>query len=277
MKKKFLLPWAGLLVLFGCASVYEFPDQGMGASVTWSAIKASGVSLDARYVPIVDSVSADGKSLYFDIAETEKVTWWAHFKNGLALTSIGDVFFHVKWTAPGGNVFWEEDFKKSSFQNFFIKTSLPVKGSPAAKHPGPWKVEVYYEDHLISRRPFHLESSAASQISSRAVPVPQSQPPSSAVDSESPREESRFFTESYREAKGHYDKGNYEASKTVLLEILAAEPYRTEPHLMLALIHSQARNWNAALEELDYVMQNPAYRDEALRIRTSIHRMSRRE
>lgn len=262
---RFFLTASIFLVIAGCATP-EYPDSYGDDPVSWGAFKDEGLSVDATYVPFVNTVSKKDEKYAFEIGTDEKVTWYGLFKNNFTLAKLNPELT-ARWYDPRGDLFLEESFGASPWQQFMIKTSLPLKDLSPERYAGKWQVEIYYEGNLISRKQFHLKGPQAEGGTA---------PAEVRSDTAAGREvlpETPFFQENYKKAAFYYEEGRLSEAKLALRELLQKEPFRTKAHLLLATIHAKEQNWDESLKELDYALQNPLYRDQALEIRTAVLEM----
>ncbi|MDD5216940.1 MAG: tetratricopeptide repeat protein [Candidatus Omnitrophica bacterium] len=266
------------LLLQSCTSTSGLKDAETDG--TWRQIRSSGVSEDADYSVWSDKVDPIGHSADF-LPDTKCITWWALFnKTTFAMAFMPS--FKAKWIAPDGSVYREVLFNKSAMNDVFMKTKLPVAGTDVADKPGRWAVEIYFKDSRIDRKEFRVvtqeivdkEKAALVQtmLSQQATVKPAPARPVSgpAVPAPVMSGDDSWFAQKYAAAKTSFAAGNYGDAEKILKEILATEPFRTEAHLALASVYSRQKNPQSALNELDFAIQNPVYRDKAMELRTQI-------
>jgi len=247
---------------------------------TWRQIRSSGVSEDADYSIWSDRVDPIGHSADF-LPDTKFITWWALF-NKTTFAMAFTPSFKAKWIAPGGAVYRETSFSKSAMNDVYMKTRLPVAGTDVADKPGRWAVEIYFKGNRIDRKEFRVvtqeiidkekaalvQTMLAQQAAAQPAPAKTVSEPTAAVPVMTGND--AWFVQKYASAKTYFAAGSYGEAEKVLKEILTTEPYRTEAHLALASVYYRQKNPQGALSELEFALQNPAYRDKAMELRTQI-------
>jgi len=249
---------AGLFVivttlLTGCASMNYFNPADVRQG-TWKQIRASGIARDASHTAFIDKVHVEGKTNHFS-PQDERVTYWAHFTAG-AFHSPYHVNFQTRWYDPEGNLFFDEAFPLNNMLNaFFMKTSLPIKDSPAQYFPGLWQVEIYYQGYLIDKKQFHIFPDNPAEYRAPKTAKQTSEQLSQLWEIGSGRrtaEEDTVFREQFERAQRLFHENKLGEAKLFLEEMLKKEPYRTEAHLGLAAVYYELEKWDEALAELDY-------------------------
>lgn len=271
-----------LFLVTGCATTG--PSQFVsdpGDGIKWKQLVKAGVSEDAKFGFFTSQVTEQGKSNFFT-QDTEKITWWCQVA---PFAFMLPARFQARWYQPDGNLFWEEEFSYASdIATLLYKTSIPVKGAPAQNFLGMWRIEVFYKDKLIDRRKFYITGSgpngavtalgslpsslgsavAFSAANSESLTLPESLPENSA---------NAQIKERYEKARIYIKNKMYPEAIENLQSVLKDEPAQTEAHLALATIFFRQTKWDDCLKELDYVVQNPQYRDRAMNIRGMVLEM----
>ncbi len=274
MKRKFLC----LIIMWmvaGCAFMNRINPKDIRDGV-WKHIRASGIAKDASHARLSDKVRVEEKTNHFT-AEDEKVTYWAHFTPG-TFPSPDHVSFQARWYDPDGNLYLEDTFPLNNIYDAqFMKTHLSIKDFPVRHFPGLWQVGIYYQGYLIDRKEFHIFPKEPGTYVPAKTAKPTSEKISQlweAVNERRSADEDSAFLEKFGRARFLIQKGRLGEAKIILDEILKGEPYRTEAHLGLAAVYYELEKWDQALAELDYVVQNPDYRDKAMLLREQIIEMS---
>lgn len=280
MKKAYFLIFA--LLIAGCASVGNIDSQDFSDGIKWKELKQSGVCEEASRNPWVNQLTTEGKTNYFD-AQTSTIVWWGMFGPYAFLTATPT--FTAKWYDPSGSIFHESTFSLTSmWDNQFYKTVFPMKNLSAAKHPGEWKVEIILKGKVIDRRRFQMGElkpavpaispvptepvSAAKVAQTKAVvPSPQISTPAQNLKGD--------FLEKYEKAGAHFTAGQLPEARKELESILNEEPFRSEAHLGLAAISFKEKRWDDCLRELDYLIQNPVYREKTMKVRAAVLELKR--
>lgn len=264
-----------VLPVAGCAWMNYFNPADVHQGV-WEHIRASGISRDASHAVLADKVTVEGQTNHFT-SKDEKVTYWAHFTFS-AFYSPEDVMFQARWYDPDGNLFYEDAFPlNNGFDSMFMKTHLPIKDSPAQYFPGVWQVEIYYKGYSIDKKPFHI----LPEDPGTYRPAPAAQTTSETVsqlwDVVKERRtgyEDRAFLDQFERARQLIQENKLGEAKLLFDEILRTEPHLTEAHLGLAAVYYRMKSWQNALKELEYVVQNPDYRDQATALREHIREIT---
>jgi hypothetical protein len=268
--------------LAACVATKGLEEVGRGGVETWEQIKDSGVNEEASYSVWSQSVEAKGESNTFT-PDTEKVVWWATF-GGLTFAAAVKPTFRAKWYAPDGTLFREKRFKKSVWNDVFLKTELEIAKTQARDLPGEWKVEVYYKDHLMDRKRFrlvskeeqaHIQKERSKPLMDRLA-VSEEEPLAKTKLEEASvgtAEADRFFQTNYDEAKQLFAKKEYVQAESRLSEVLKSQPYRTEAHFALASVLYHQGKTEEALKELEFVIQNPTFQKKGMELRSKILEM----
>lgn len=246
------------------------------ADGTWSEIKNSGVHEDVNYVLLGNYAEPVGASGTF-LSDVKEVTWWAHFGTTFAMAFTPT--FEAKWFSPDGKVHLHRTFKKSALNDYMLKTKMPVAGTSADKKLGEWAVEVYFKGHRIDRKTFKiLTPELIEKTKAEEIRTLQAKIETKKADAGSSKvSEDPWYEGKYEDSKKLFAAGDYKAAGDVLREILDKQPYRSEAHLALASIHYKQKRYADSVRELDFAIQNPELRDQAMTLRTTILELQKTE
>lgn len=266
-----------LTVLFSVLLPACTSTRGLKAAESegvWSQIKASGVHEDAKYVFVTQRAEPMGASEF--TPASEKVTWWADFGNTFLAAFTPS--FEAKWISPDGKVHLQQPFKKSPFQDHMLKTSMRVAGTSAEDYLGEWAVEIYFKGHRIDRKTFSIQTKEyREEVKTRQASLEKELLDEAARPRPQAEEPIRdpWYSERYSASRKAFASGDYQTSEKILNEILAKQPYRSEAHLALASIYYRQKRYSDSLRELDYAIQNPVLRDQAMELRAQIMEMNK--
>ncbi len=243
----------------------------------WSEIKSSGLNEDVKYQLLTHTVVPMGASDTF-LPSVEKVTWWAAFGTNTFAMAFKPTF-EAKWMSPDGKVYLAKTFQKSAFNDYMIETAMPIAGTPAAEKTGEWAIEVFFKGHRIDRKTFKIltqELIEKNQQEEAQKLQAKIQTKESAVSPAKTPEDS-WYQGKYDESKKLFASGDYKAAAAILQEILSQQPYRSEAHLAMASIFYKQKLYADSVKELDFAIQNPALRDQAMSLRTTILEIQKTE
>jgi len=66
--------------------------------------------------------------------------------------------FTVQWLAPSGRVYLQQPAHTQWGSHMELATVLPLRGTPAARLPGHWRVRLYLGERLLVERGFEVRS-----------------------------------------------------------------------------------------------------------------------
>lgn len=264
-----------LLSFAGCATTANIDTSDLSDGIKWKELRQSGLNQEASRNGWTRKPELSGRSDNFD-ATVDKITWWGIFGD---YTFMSTPVFNSKWYEPSGKLFQQMNFSTTSWvDSAFYKVGLPLKGTLILDHPGEWKVEILYKDKVIDRKHFHIidpeivqkkparvETATPPKIS-RAVPQATSNEKLAPIESS----EDQKFREKYRKATESFRNQEYQDTNRELQAILETEPFRSEAHLGLAAVAYQKGQMTECLNELNYLIQNPEYRERALKVRKKV-------
>lgn len=123
---------------------------------TTAAIRVS----DARLAEGVDylwltSLEQHPKTTFS--SNDDKVTLAVHFAPNLIAFYQG---FTVQWIAPSGRIYLQQRTQTQWGSHMELATALPLRGTPAARLPGHWRVRLYLGERLLTERGFDVVAGA---------------------------------------------------------------------------------------------------------------------
>ncbi|NIM26858.1 MAG: hypothetical protein GTO67_06890 [Gammaproteobacteria bacterium] len=116
----------------GSAEVVEEQMHGAGAQMTAFTIEDRNATLSARFAA---PLSADER-------------------------------FFVEWLFPDGRLYLRKSVRRDPVRHDLLETSLPIRGSAPARHPGIWQVRLWRDNDKLVERSFEIGEAAPSAIAS---------------------------------------------------------------------------------------------------------------
>ena len=75
------------------------------------------------------------------------------FKNNLSGSFRS---YEIRWIGPDGSIFQTTPEKTKWGSNSVLITSLAISGDEPSRMPGPWTVQLYFEEVLLLNRTFTI-------------------------------------------------------------------------------------------------------------------------
>lgn len=153
----------GLLHLFG-AGGRSLPR----ALVVMACLALQACSQDAVVVSDTDVApeeatfsflggsGSDGKAEFS--TEDEKVTLSVRFGYNLVATYF---LYHVNWIAPSGHIYLRGQIRTEFGTHRELTTEMRIRGEAPSQQPGPWRVQLYLGDRLLTEREFTIRAPTA--------------------------------------------------------------------------------------------------------------------
>lgn len=137
--------------------VIESPELNPEAA----GIKECGVAAKVKQKLTFQDVKTSGNNLVFT-DKTPKLFWFAQFGISGSLKNNLLPAYRIQWFSPDGQIFHEEKFKASFWNETFIKKSIDLKTPVQSPCLGRWRVRVWKKDVLIDDRFFEIVKSGDS-------------------------------------------------------------------------------------------------------------------
>ncbi len=121
-------------------------------------IKECGVTTKVKQKWTFQDVKTSGNNLVFT-DKTSQIFWFAQFNLSGSMKNNISRSYRIQWLSPDGQIFKDENFKASFWNETFIKKSIKLEAPVQAPHIGIWRVRVWKKDVLLDDRAFEIVKS----------------------------------------------------------------------------------------------------------------------